>query len=80
MHIKGLTSVGAWTGARTEVAQLVRQILGVALLDDDSLEAEDPALPGRTRPAGLPRWRYDAKRTVGLRVDDAVQAPQALSN
>lgn len=79
MRIEGLTFIGTRTDARPEMAQFVRDVLGLERAPSDGMDAEVFALPdGSSFVVTSPDEPADLERTVGLLVSDVEQALREL--
>jgi len=79
MQIDGITFVGTRTGARSDMARFVRDVLGLAPVQVDGIDAEVFAMPdGSSFAVTSPDAPDDTERTVGFLVADIGQAAREL--
>jgi glyoxylase I family protein len=79
MQIMGITFVGTRTGARSEMGTFVRDVLGLAPISVDGVDAEMFALPdGSTFAVTSSDGPDDTERTVGFLVEDVDEAARVL--
>ena len=79
MEIRGIVFVGTRTYERPAMAQFVEQVLGLAPVADDGIDAEVFALPdGSSFAVTSPDGPADTERTVGFLVSDVVAAAEEL--
>ncbi len=71
MRIRGLVFAGSATERRREMAAFAADVLGMAPVDDPSVEADLFALPDGSRfGVADPRGMGDTSRSIGFLVDD----------
>lgn len=79
MRIEGVTFVGTRTQARREMAEFVRDVLGLAPAPAGGMDAEVFAMPdGSSFAVTSPDTPPNEERTVGFRVADIDQAMREL--
>jgi glyoxylase I family protein len=79
MEISGITFVGTRTEARSEMAGFARDVLGLAAVKVDGIDAEVFAMPdGSSFAVTSPDTASDTERTVGFLVVDIEQAAREL--
>jgi glyoxylase I family protein len=79
MQIDGITFVGTRTEARLEMARFVRDVLGLAPVRVDGIDAEVFAMPdGSSFAVTSPDRPDDTERTVGFLVADIAEAAREL--
>jgi catechol 2,3-dioxygenase-like lactoylglutathione lyase family enzyme len=79
MQVRGISFVGTRTGARSDMAAFVRDVLGLAPAGAGGMDAEVFALPdGSSFAVTSPDGTGHAGRTVGFLVTDLDQAAREL--
>jgi catechol 2,3-dioxygenase-like lactoylglutathione lyase family enzyme len=79
MRIEGVTFVGTRTEARPQMAEFVRDVLGMAPAPAGGMDAEVFAMPdGSSFAVTSTETPADQERTVGFRVADVDQALREL--
>jgi glyoxylase I family protein len=79
MQIDGITFVGIRTAARLEMVVFVRDVLGLAPVRVDGIDAEVFAMPdGSSLAVTSPERPDDIERTVGFLVGDIEEAAREL--